>query len=103
MVRESANRGHGPRHGPRLQLVESRLREEERLQERRIGIGELKADLGTYLARRGQEGHDLCVTRLTDPPETARAANLTIQRLPEFCGPVKLPIKELEEQLNAAT
>ncbi len=158
------------------------MREEERLQERRIGIGELKADLGTYLdeVRKGTTllltdgGHQvarfvpvrgvrasaaatfdefldalnaewargiarldeferlygkvehiallnriggaffadvqrilwddllLCVTRLTDPPETARAANLTIQRLPEFCGPVKLPIKELEEQLNAA-
>ena len=184
MVRESANRGRGrrgPRHGPRLQL-ESRLRERQRLQERRIDIGELQTDLGTYLdevrkgrtllltdgghpvarlgpvrvARasppatfdefldalnaewaRGIARHDeferlygkvehvallnriggaffaelqrilwddllLGVTRLTDPPGAGRAANLTIQRLPEFCGPVKLPMKELEEQLKAA-
>ena len=83
----------------------ARLNEFERLYGKVEHVALLNRIGGAFFAAVQQILWDdllLCVTRLTDPPETGRAANLTIRRLPEFCELVKLPMKELEEQLNAA-
>ena len=83
----------------------ARLNEFERLYGKVEHVALLNRIGGAFFAAVQQILWDdllLCVTRLTDPPETGRAANLTIQRLPEFCELVKLPMKKLEEQLNAA-